>query len=97
MSEESFTNNSIDSLLNESLQETSELRKQVSSLTNKNEEYQQTIHILRRELESTNAMYKEVKELLDEVTNQQAQKINNKVQELTDKYVKFLMKYSPLF
>ena len=85
MSEVSFTNSSIDSLLNESLQETSELRNQVTKLTNKNEEYQQKVHVLRRELDSTNAMYKEVKELLEEVSTQHSEKIDQKVQELTDK------------
>lgn len=85
MSEVSFTNSGMESLLNESLQETSDLRNQVIKLTNKNEEYQQKVHVLRRELESTSAMYKEVKELLEEFSCQQSEKIDQKVQELTDK------------
>ncbi|XP_033218628.1 protein Spindly [Belonocnema kinseyi] len=86
MSEVSFSNSGIESLLNESLHETSDLRNQVTKLTNKNEEYQQKVHVLRRELESTSAMYKEVKELLEEFSSKQSEKIDQKVQELTDKH-----------
>lgn len=86
MGDKSFTNNtSSDSLLNESLEEASNLRNQVVKLTSSNEEYQQTIHVLRRELESTKAMNQEIKYLYEEASAQRTDSLNTEIQKLTNK------------
>lgn len=85
MEEKIFSNNSsIESMFNDSLQEDSELRKQVAQLTNQNEEYQQSIHVLRLELQRKNAMFEEAKNIIEESSVEKAQNFKDSIQKLTN-------------
>lgn len=85
MGDKSFTNSGFESLFNESLEEASSLRNQVTKLTSSNEEYQQTIHVLRRELETAKAMNQEIKDLYEDASIQRSETLNIAIQQLTDK------------
>lgn len=86
MGDKSFTNSGFESLFNESLEEASSLRNQVTKLTSSNEEYQQTIHVLRRELETAKAMNQEIKDLYEDASIQRSETLNIAIQQLTDKF-----------